>query len=286
MWLTDFDGTIKPKIGAVAPADLTALQRLGQESWFRVVVTGRNLFSFIKDWEPGLGLDALIFASGAGLCFWGPMGPGPLTRSYAFTDQEAQTVLQAALELDYGFFSYLALPDNHYFYYHLPAQPPDIFIQRIQQYHFLCQPWPKDFFTKNTKKVLSQVLIMVPAGQADEVEARFHQLAPGMSVIRSSSPSSSSDPDQQLWLWLEIFPKKVSKGTAAAALALDLGLTATQAVALGNDYNDQDLLEWAGNSFITSDAPPEIRLKHINILPAGQGGLAQAAEIINERSRS
>lgn len=275
LWLTDFDGTIKPQTGAVAPADLAALRHLGQRGWFRVVATGRSLFSFITQWDTSFELDALIFASGAGVCFWDSMGPGPLAKSLAFTEAEARVVLRAALDLDFGFFAYLALPNNHHFYYRQPACPPYGFQHRVQTFRIQSRPWTEDFFSKNPAPILSQILVMVPSGQADRVEDHFQQLAPGMSIIRSSSPF----PDQQLWL--EIFPSGVSKGTAAATLACDLGLSANQAVALGNDYNDQDLLQWAEYSFITSDAPPEMQAGHRIIFPAGQGGLAQAAEIID-----
>jgi hydroxymethylpyrimidine pyrophosphatase-like HAD family hydrolase len=274
LWLTDFDGTIKPGRDPVAPADLAALKRLGAAGWFRVVATGRSLFGFVKAWPPGLELDALIFASGAGLCAWGAMGPGPLMAARVFTPPEAVAVLQAARSLGYAFFAYHAPPDNHHFYYYRSAAAPLGFERRLEIFAVQASPWSDSFLADGPAETISQVLIMVPADQADQAEAVFASRAPGFSVVRSSSPFG----DQHLWL--EIFPAGVSKGRAAADLAKGLGLAPAQAVALGNDYNDGDLLAWAGRALVTSDARPELLALYPAIPPAGQGGLAWAAEKI------
>ncbi len=272
LWLTDFDGTIKPEGGApVLPADLEALRELGRRGWFRVVATGRSLFSFVTAWEPGLEFDALIFSSGAGLCAWGAMGPGPLLTARVFEPDQARAALTAALSLGFGFFAYHAPPDNHHFYYHRPLREPKGFARRLEIYAVQARPWRQAYLDHPVER-LSQVLLMVPAERADEVQAGFLHLAPGLSVVQASSPFGDGH------LWLEIFPPGVSKGRAAADLATRLGLSAGRAVALGNDYNDRDLLQWAGRPFVTADAPPELRALYPAMLPAGLGGLARVAE--------
>ncbi len=283
LWLTDFDGTIKPEgDGRVAPADLDALKRLGDLGWFRVVATGRSLFGFVKAWEPGLELDALIFSSGVGRCAWGPMGPGPLLAARVFAPEVAAAALQAALELGYGFFAYQAPPDNHHFYYQRSARVPAGFERRLEIYAAQARPWSGDFFRREPAEPLSQVHIMVPAPELGRVEAEFRRLMrergrrpeEELSLVHSSSPFGDG------CLWLEIFPPKITKGRAAAELARDLGLAPDRAVALGNDYNDRDLLNWAGRSFVTADAPEELRQRHPAMPPAGRGGLAWALETV------
>lgn len=117
---------------------------------------------------------------------------------------------------------------------------------------------------------------MAPLDEVDKVEKEFSDLAPGLSVIRSSSPFGDGH------IWLEIFPPGISKGRAAAALAEQLGLGPDQAVAFGNDFNDRDLLKWAGKAFVTEDAPSEMTNLYPTIAPAGQGGLAEAMARILE----
>lgn len=275
LWLTDLDGTIKPGNGdPLAPADLEAMRNLGRAGWFRVVATGRSLFSFAKAWEPGLELDALIFSSGAGLCAWDKMGPGPLLKAVVFEAAPARLVLQAALDLGYSFFAFQAPPDNHHFYYRRTPQAPAGFQKRLEIFAAQCRPWSDR--NLSSPEPVSQLMIMVPAAEADQAEAEFRRRAAGFSpsVVRASSPFSDGH------VWLEIFPPGISKGLAAAALAAELGLPASRSVALGNDYNDLDLLEWAGRAFVTSDAPPEMAQRFPNLPPAGRGGLALAAEKI------
>lgn len=270
--MTDLDGTIKPGPGrGFCEKDLLALEDLGRKGWFRAVATGRSLFSFVQAWEPGLELDALIYSSGAGLCLWDGFGPGELLLSRTFSQPEAARAVEAALALGRGFYAYQAPPDSHHFYYHRSPTVPRGFQLRIDNFQAQTSPWPG--FENLAGRMLSQLLIMVPWGEADRIEAEFHQAAPGLSVLRSSSPFEDGH------LWLEIFPPEVSKGRTAAALAGRLGLGPDQSVALGNDFNDLDLLSWAGRAYVTEDAPSELTGLYPTITPAGQGGLAQAANL-------
>lgn len=269
---TDFDGTIKPPSGRVCAADKAALRRLGELGWLRVVATGRSLFSFAKAWEADLELDALIFSSGVGLCAWDAFGPGPLLRGHLIAADLLQTAVAAAFQLGYGFFAYQEAPDNHHFYYARPQNPPLGFEKRLKIFPAQAWPWPDDYFTNQRRARVSQIMIMVPGPLIDQAEQNFRRLAPGLSVIRSTSPFGDG------CLWLEVFGPGISKGQAAARLAGELGVAVEQTVALGNDYNDIDLLAWAGQAFVTADAPAEIRAGHSIMPPAGLGGLAWAME--------
>lgn len=281
IFFIDFDGTIKPEGDRwVCHDDLEALRAMRTEGWARVVATGRSLFGFAKIWRPDLELDWLIFSSGAGLCAWSQMGPGPLLSGSRFSHAEAEVALLAALKLGYGFFAYGAPPDNHHFHYHLPPDPPVGYLKRLEIFASQSRPWPTTGLTKAIIDSLGQLLIMIPANEIDQAEGEFLRLAPGLSVVRASSPFGDG------CLWLEVFPPQISKGQAAAALAQRLGLNQSKCAAMGNDYNDRDLLDWAGHPFITSDAPadminqPHHQLQdkpryHITA-PAGESGLAQA----------
>lgn len=272
IFFTDFDGTIKPEHGTVCAADKAALVRLKELGWLRVVATGRSLYNFVKAWEADLELDALIFSAGAGVCPWSPFGPGPLLHSRLIEPDLLAAAVAAARQLGFGFFAYHAPPDNHYFYYLRPLEPPLGFLKRLEIFPGQARPWPDDYFANPRHAQISQLMIMVPEAQVSQAEKDFGRLAPGLSIIRSTSPFGDG------CIWLEIFGPGTSKGQAAARLAGDLAIPPEKTVALGNDYNDIDLLAWAGQSFITADAPPDIQPGHIIMPPAGQGGLAWAVE--------
>ena len=96
--------------------------------------------------------------------------------------------------------------------------------------------------------------------------ARFRRLAAalkGLSVVRTTSPLDG------LSLWMEVFALGTNKSGAAAFLAARLGMQPGQTYALGNDFNDADLLEWAAHACVTANAPVELRQCYSRIRPRG-----------------
>jgi hydroxymethylpyrimidine pyrophosphatase-like HAD family hydrolase len=190
---------------------------------------------------------------------------------------EAESSLKTALDLNFGFFAYLAPPDSHHFYYISPPdQVPFGFRLRLKNFAAQGRPFPADFFHRapDDRPVLSQLLLIIPEAEAARAEAEMAGRAPHLTRLVSASPFNDG------CRWLEVLPPGVSKGRAAAALTERLGLDRSRTVAMGNDYNDSDLLDWAGRSFVTRDAPPDLLARHQPIAPAGQGGLAQAAALV------
>jgi hydroxymethylpyrimidine pyrophosphatase-like HAD family hydrolase len=256
---TDFDGTIKPPHGQVAASDLAALRKLGRLGVIRVVATGRSLYSFARDYPPEMEFDYLIFSSGLGLCPWNNLNnsrasnqnaPAQLIFSHQFSQKQIALALKASIELGRGFFAFQPPPNCHCFVYLAPEiyPPTQGFLDRLQLYAPFAIPYNgQDLGPRG------QFLITAPFDQMPPVRDGFEQMAPGLSLTYSSSPYGDRA------LWLEIFPPNVSKGSAAKFLAESLGLTSQESLAIGNDYNDLDLLAWSGQSYLTSDASPKIR---------------------------
>ena len=48
-------------------------------------------------------------------------------------------------------------------------------------------------------------------------------------------------------------------------------------MALGNDYNDIDMLHWAGESWVVESSPAELRENFATIITDGKGGNLTAA---------
>jgi hydroxymethylpyrimidine pyrophosphatase-like HAD family hydrolase len=59
--------------------------------------------------------------------------------------------------------------------------------------------------------------------------------------------------------WLDIAPKGVDKAVALSEIAADLGIPATDVLALGDGRNDIEMLRWAGRGVALGQAPPEVR---------------------------
>ncbi|MDR1110787.1 MAG: Cof-type HAD-IIB family hydrolase [Deltaproteobacteria bacterium] len=255
----DFDGTLKPAGGEVSQADIRALAELGRRGVARVVATGRGLFSFQRDFPPGLELDHLIFSSGLGLCPWGPGGPGPLSHGRGFDDESRDRALAACLEIGRGFYAFEPPPSCHRHLFQDPEgfPPTQGYLDRLRSYADFATP----FRMGQDPGPRSEFLITAPVADMPAVRARFEALCPGLSLLCSSSPFGDRS------MWLEIFPPGINKGQAAASLSEGLGLSAGQAVALGNDYNDLDLLAWAGLGLVTANGPEDLR-RRFHVAPS------------------
>ncbi len=58
---------------------------------------------------------------------------------------------------------------------------------------------------------------------------------------------------------LDLLPPGVSKGWALERLAARLGVDRKETMAIGDNWNDVDMLEWAGQSVIMGNAAQELR---------------------------
>ena len=59
---------------------------------------------------------------------------------------------------------------------------------------------------------------------------------------------------------LDLLPQGVSKGWALERLAARLGIDRKETMAIGDNWNDLDMLEWAGQAVIMGNAAQELRV--------------------------
>jgi hypothetical protein len=60
---------------------------------------------------------------------------------------------------------------------------------------------------------------------------------------------------------LDLLPKGVSKGWALEQLAARLGVDRKETMAIGDNWNDLEMLEWAGQAIVMANAAPELRVR-------------------------
>jgi HAD superfamily hydrolase (TIGR01484 family) len=58
---------------------------------------------------------------------------------------------------------------------------------------------------------------------------------------------------------LDLLPQGVSKGWALERLAKRLGIAREETMAIGDNWNDVDMLDWAGQGVLMANATPELR---------------------------
>jgi hypothetical protein len=58
---------------------------------------------------------------------------------------------------------------------------------------------------------------------------------------------------------LDLLPRGVSKGAALKKLAAHLGVERNEVMAIGDNWNDVEMLEWAGQGVLMGNAAAELR---------------------------
>lgn len=276
MVVTDLDGTLLGTSHALAPVDREALERVGRAGYLRVVATGRNPHSYRRAQAEGFPIDYAILSSGGAIRM---ESTGRYLRTVSLEPEEVWPPAEVLLSLDLDLMILDPLPDNHRFAHYPATAPSADYWKRIEIYAGFGRPlmprgWPRlgdqGRVRELWKGAASQLLGMEPAGSSRDVIAAVRPRLPGYTVLRSTSPLGSGA------TWVEIFPANVSKSQAAAWLARRVGLTARDVLCVGNDYNDEDLLEWGGTSCVVANAPEDLRARFTTVASADEGGLAEA----------
>jgi hydroxymethylpyrimidine pyrophosphatase-like HAD family hydrolase len=73
--------------------------------------------------------------------------------------------------------------------------------------------------------------------------------------------------------WLDVASAQASKDRGLAEVARRLGVARADVLAIGDSYNDIDMVAWAGRGVALGEAPPELRrVADAVAAPFAQGG--------------
>jgi hypothetical protein len=183
----------------------------------------------------------------------------------AATSRAAGTLLDANLD----FMIHMPIPDSHRFGYHAAGGDNPDFAKRIELYHNFC--WPIHDHPDTIGPATQLLAICPPPGDERLISGLRKELI-DLTVIRTTSPLDGRS------TWIEIFPGNVSKGQTASWLAGELGIGVERVLAVGNDFNDLDLLDWAGSAFVVENAPGALHDRYPVVASNDDCGLAEAVE--------
>ncbi len=99
-----------------------------------------------------------------------------------------------------------------------------------------------------------------------------HPVAPHLEVTLTEYPHRN-------FSMVDVCSAGITKGSGLAALASLFGVAQAEVMAVGDNHNDRDMLEWAGQGVVMGNAEPE--LKHPTFHETGtndHAGLAQAID--------
>ena len=99
----------------------------------------------------------------------------------------------------------------------------------------------------------NKILVMCEPPTCEEMETELGKEFPNLNVVRSAP------------YLLEIMDKSVSKATGIEVLLKHYGISADEAIAFGDNYNDTEMLQYIPQSVVMGNAPAEVQklAKHI-----------------------
>ena len=264
MLVTDLDGTLLDSASRLSARNRAALEALGAAGVVRVVATGRSLYSADQVLSANFPIDYLVFSTGVGTLRWPERDA---LWSFHFRDEDlrrAIDVLEAA-DLDYAV--HRAPPCNHHFFYRASGAANADFVRRRKRYRDFARPWE----ARCLDGLQASQIIVIEAQEHPSAHARLVRELRGLSVVRTTSPLDHSS------RWIEIFPPEVSKSRAAERIRRSHGVDLAQVNAVGNDYNDTDLLDWAQNAYVVDNAPHDLKAVHTVVASNDEDGFADVA---------
>jgi len=245
MVLVDLDGTLLNDQKEIGDNDFRSLQILGDSGIVRVFATGRNLYSVGNILSDDCPYDYLIFSSGAGILEWNSK---KLLFNSSIPKSEVLEIEKQLKILDLNFSIHFPIPENHKYYYHKANSSAKDFDKRNEIYNNFRYPL-NGFYPLDSA---SQFLIII--NEESEIEAITNCIH-GFNIIRATSPIDGKS------VWIEIFAENVSKASGADFLCNMLNIPRHKTLAIGNDYNDLELLNWTPNGYVVSNAPEIIKSK-------------------------
>lgn len=246
MILVDLDGTLLTDEKKIGNSDMQTLQILGTLNVIRVFATGRNLYSALGILPNDTPFDYLVFSSGAGIMEWKNK---EILFESAIEKEIVINVEKTLKELELNFSVHFPIPDNHKYYYYKGNNSLTDFDER--NFHYkgfsfeLINGFPLDRATQF-------IVILKHESEFEFVASKIKDL----KIIRATSPIDGKS------VWLEIFNQNVSKALGGSFLCNKLNISRAETIGIGNDYNDIDLLNWAGNSYIVENAPQILKQKY------------------------
>lgn len=272
MVVTDLDGTLLNSKGLVDKPNLETLNRLGEIGIARVIATGRSPFSVEKVIPNDFPVDYIVFSSGAGTIRWIDK---QIMHERHLSQVETQRVINEFINLKVDFMVHDPIPHNHCFLYHSNnIENPDFF-RRIEVYSSFCQPYIPGIEYPNGATQLIAVLPNNPR-LFNSISTKF----PELKVIRTTSPLDGDS------IWMEVFPKDVSKAYGITWLCKnEVNCSINDVIAIGNDFNDLDMLELIENSYVVSNAPSELKTRFLLVSSNNDFGFSEAVNhaLINQQ---
>ncbi len=264
----DIDGTLLTSRRDISPGTLQALRRAVSAGKRVALCTGRSLNSGRAAAEKVPASTTQIFHSGALIL---ESLDGPLLRAVNMPRELAVDLVDFCRQRGHDPLVYEPVPESRYIWFESARSAND---------------WRERYLEANADKAfqvdgLGQVLDRDPAqivvagrgSSMHELEAELAGYGDRIGIILSRSTLVGD-----YWC-MEIVPAGVSKAKALAFIGERYGIGAERMISIGDNFNDLDMIEYAGLGVAMGNAPDPVRRAADLVAPTNDAdGVAHVIE--------
>jgi HAD superfamily hydrolase (TIGR01484 family) len=243
LFATDLDGTILARHKDFNKEDIQVLEELGDNDFIRVAATGRTLESAFRVLSEDFPIDYLVFSSGAGIYCWKTK---QLLATHHLGYEKTKEVVKIFKQFHVEYTLHHPIPENHLFY-HPEGDEPHPDFERFLEFN---QPHAEIINGSVPELDYTQTLAFIP--DMKMFEAIKNQIS-GVKVVRATSPIDGKS------IWMECFNTEVSKANGILEVCRIENVASKHVTAVGNDYNDLDMLTTFNNSYVVANSPEELK---------------------------
>lgn len=274
--VSDLDGTLLSKETPLSELNRQSFKRVRDLGGISAIATGRSLLGVTEAIEPEFPIDYLIFSSGAGIYDWQKKTLLHQHSLDAFQIERVFNYLESfspnEFPLDYVI--QLGCPDTHRFLFTAENLANPDFVSRLKLHKVHGSPLQKE----SLPEVASEFIVIQSASRGPDTFERIkRELGKEFNIVRATSPIDGES------VWIEVFHEQASKANAADWIRKRHLVPIENTCALGNDYNDLQLLAWAENPFVVGDAVPELLSQFEAVNHHSNSALAHALELWLEK---
>lgn len=264
----DIDGTLLNTKGRVPPANLDAIHRAAARGVHIVIATGRS-FHFALQALDELPDDLTLLVYNGAIA---RSRSGATLLRRLLPQAVARQVLEATIKWR---------PDTAcVFDRPLAGQ---LVYDRMDWSH----PHRSGFKRRNAA-IIQAVDRLEDAVTEDPVQVTFNGGVQAMRAISSHLAAQAIAPHLEVTLteyrhrdfsMVDVCGVGITKGSGLAALAGQFGVGQDEVMAVGDNHNDRDMLEWAGVGVVMGNAEPELKRPGLHVTGTNDdAGLSQAID--------
>lgn len=236
----DLDGTLTNSKKEISPRNLQALMDLQQQGVKLVLASGRPTYGIapLADQLQMKRYGGYILSyNGGEIIDW---STGELMYKNLLPNEVIATLYQAACRHNQAILSY----DNEFI---VTEHPDDEYVHH-EAFLNKMQTRCAANFLDETPRPLPKCLIVGHPDELVQTEAELKEQLDGVINVFRSEP-----------FFLELVPLGIDKARSLAVLLQELGLTREEMVAMGDGFNDQSMIEFAGMGVAMANAQAPVR---------------------------